>query len=804
MRVPVLLAALWTAAFLPLAAQAPLPVGPAASPTPTPPAPRAAEPSARAVHSGRARDLKVRPPRLDADIRVDGVLDEEAWQQAALLTSFTRYFPNDGAEAVDSTEVLVWYSATALHLGLRAFEPHGDVRATLADRDRLTQDDRFEVLLGTLNDGRQALVFEVNPFGIQADGSVVETGRTERAGREAPDLSQDFVWQSKGRLTDTGYEVELRIPFKSIRYQSGDVQDWTFNVVRVIQHSGYEDSWAPASRSNATFIGQSGALLGLTDMKRGLVVDLNPTLTQRAPGARAPIGAGWSYGFSNPDVGGNLRWGVTNNLTANATVNPDFSQVEADQGQVVYDPRQALFFAERRPFFLDGIELFNTPNQLVYTRRIVQPEAAVKLTGTALGFNVGLLSAVDDEVGSRSGTDNPIYNILRLQRDIGQSSRIGVLYTDKMDGDDYNRLASLDARLVFAKTWALQAQLAGSVTRRDGASVTAPLWDVQLNRQARNWRARNSFKGISRDFGAQAGFIGRAGIVQAISNNTYSFYGKPGALIETYTPGIRLDGLWQYERFTDGRPWQDWKIHLTQAARLRGGWNVGLSAFIESFGYDSLLYRNYFTEQPGGSGGLDTLPYAGTPRLPNFDLYLQLGTPEFSHFSFAGTFIYGQDENFFEWSSATIGVMDVGMTVRPTDQLRLNFTYVGQHYWRKTDGTRVAVSHIPRLKVEYQASRFAFVRLVSQYVFEDVDDLRDDSRTEAPILIRSGGTFRRAVARRDKALRTDLLFSLQPNPGTVFFLGYGQSLESPDALRDPVMRRTNDAFFTKLSYLFRL
>ena len=471
---------------------------------------------------------------------------------------------------------------------------------------------------------------------------------------------------------------------------------------------------------------------------------------------------------------------------------------------MVYDPRQALFFAERRPFFLDGTELFNAPNQLVYTRRIVQPEAAVKLTGTTLGLNVGLLSAVDSRLGSRLGTDNPIYNILRLQRDIGKQSRIGMVYTDKMDGRDFNRVGALDARLVFAKVWALQVQAAGSVTERAGSRSTAPLWDLQLNSNARVWRSRNSFRGISRNFSAQSGFIGRLGIVQAVSNNSITLYGKPGALLETYTPGIRLDGLWQYEKFTRGDPWQDWKIHLTQAARLRGGWNVGLSAFIESFGYDSLLYRNYFTEQPRLGGGLDTVPYTGTPRLPNFDILLRAETPQFSSFSFNGTFIYGKDENFFEWSSATIGVMDLGMSVRPTDKLRVNLTYVGQYYWRKTDGTRVAVNHIPRVKLEYQAARFAFLRVVSQYVFNDVDALRDDSRTDAPILIRSGSSFTRAVARRDQSLRTDVLFSLQPNPGTVFFLGYGQSLEAPDALREPSLRRTNDGFFTKLSYLFRL
>lgn len=201
-------------------------------------------------------------------------------------------------------------------------------------------------------------------------------------------------------MTPGGYEVEIRIPFKSIRYQSAEVQRWGLNVVRRVQHSGYEDTWAPARRAGASFLAQSGALTGLTDLRRGLVFDAIPTVTQRTSGEPrvGPGGGreGWRYDGERPELGGNVRWGITNNLTLNGTANPDFSQVEADAGQVQFDPRQALFFAERRPFFLDGIEQFTTPSQLVYTRRIVQPVAAAKLTGKVAGSNVAFLSAVDD------------------------------------------------------------------------------------------------------------------------------------------------------------------------------------------------------------------------------------------------------------------------------------------------------------------------------------------------------------------------------------------------------------------------
>ena len=152
------------------------------------------------VYNGRDGRLDVHPPRLESEITVDGVLDEEAWAEAALLTGFSQFAPVDGVPAADSNEVLVWYSASAIHFGIRAFESHGEVHATLADRDHIDADDNVQILLGTFDDGRQASMFAVNPFGVQSDGALVETGSTSGNGfnnavvrREAADLSPDYV-----------------------------------------------------------------------------------------------------------------------------------------------------------------------------------------------------------------------------------------------------------------------------------------------------------------------------------------------------------------------------------------------------------------------------------------------------------------------------------------------------------------------------------------------------------------------------------------------------------------------------------
>src|SRR6266550_3570536 len=249
------------------------------------------------VYDGRARQLDVRLPRIDTTITIDGRLDEPVWQRAALLTGFSQYRPVDSRPAADSTEVLVWYTPDAIYFGVRAFESHGNtVRATLADRDNIDRDDRIHILLDTYFDHRRALLFAVNPLGVQQDGvwsdgvDAGAAGGPSAGGRfdATIDLNPDFVYQSRGHLTPWGFEVEVRIPFKSLRYQSANPQDWGLQIERITQHSGYEDTWTPAVRANASFLIQSGKIVGLTDLHRGLVMEAAPEFTTRVEGRPLP------------------------------------------------------------------------------------------------------------------------------------------------------------------------------------------------------------------------------------------------------------------------------------------------------------------------------------------------------------------------------------------------------------------------------------------------------------------------------------------------------------------------------------
>ena len=766
------------------------------------PAAGAAQPGTPApgVYHGRLKQTTMELPKGVGAVKVDGQLDDAAWRGAVVLTGFSQYAPIDGIAAADSTEVLVMYSDHDMYFGIRAFESHGAVHATHADRDRISSDDHVQLILDTFNDRRRAYSFAVNPLGVQSDGMFSDANGT--------DLSPDFQYESKGRLTDYGYEIEVRVPFKSLRYQQTPTQKWGVNVVRRVQHSGHEQTWTAAERGAPSFLAQSGVFDGLTDIKRGLVLDVNPVMTQRTAGARASATSpDWRYDAEKPEVGGNVAWGVTPNLTLNATVNPDFSQVEADAGQVVFDPRQAIAFPEKRPFFLEGGENSSVPNSLIYTRRIVTPEGALKLSGKVGGMSVGVLSAVDGKSAVPGVNNaNPVYNLMRLKRDLGAQSNIGIVYTDRVHRGDFNRVAGVDTRLLLGSRYVFNGQVATSFTKSGAFGADGrPLFDFALTRTGRESGFNAVIEGIHPEFIASSGFISRAGIAHANFTPRRTWFPK-NSIIESISFSPVLDGTWEWDRFVKGTEPNDIKVNSSTNATLRGGWRATFYTWTESFKYPAYLYTNYYVERRAPSGAvMDTVPFVGTDRLTNLGIMTSVTTPQWRTFSGSLELVGGQDDNFDEWSSAKILYTTANVDWRPTDRVRVNGRYVEQRTHRKSDGSLVRLRSIPRVKVEYQVSRPLFVRFVGQHDGTKVDALRDDSRSEAPILIRGGdGVFRTSLPVRRSGFRADWLVSYQPNPGTVVFAGYGASLGSDQFFAPRDLERLNDGLFVKLSYLFRM
>jgi hypothetical protein len=764
-----------------------------------------------AVYNGRAGQLAVPIPRIDAKIPIDGTLSAPVWQQAAMLTGFSEYEPVDGLPAEDSTEVLVWYSKDAIYFGIRAFQLHGLPHATLANRDQIDGDDNVQLILSPFLHAHQALAFAVNPLGVQEDGTITEgvgktigsTGISTGTGPDSTDLSSDFVYASKGQLTAFGYQVEIRIPFRSIKFPSQSPQDWGINIVRKVQHSGHIDSWYPAKLAASSYLDEAGTLVGLHNLDAGLVLDINPIVTEQAigvPTARTP--PGWDYDVGRPQFGGNVRWGITPSLLLNGTYRPDFAEVESDATQIVFDPRVAVQYPEKRPFFLDGLEQFNTPNNLIYTRDITAPIAATKLTGKMGDVSLAYLGAIDQEdFGGGLTGGHPAFDVFRAREDFAQGSEIGAVITDKEAGGSFNRMAGVDSRITFDKIYTLNLQAAGSSTRDSGISTAGPLWQATFARTGRSFIMNYGIEGIDPEFDAASGFIPRYGIVRTNLDWRYTFYPKH-TFLDTFTLDFDYIDTWVYRNFTSFEAPEDRQYHPTIIATLHGGWLILYTFSLETFGYDPSFYANDYV---GHISAHDTTytHFVGTPKIPNTDHVLQINTPTFSKFDLSMLQIVGRDENFFEWSQADIWITSLTLNYRPTSQLRAQLMYNAQIYWRYDDRSIVGKTLIPRLDVEYQLSRPIFFRLVGQYTGIYQNNLRDDSRTELPIFLLnpSTRTYTRAAAFQSNQLQLSALFAYQPIPGTVAFLGYGNTLTEPNGFQFNPLRRVADNVFVKFSYL---
>ena len=768
----------------------------------------------REVYNGRQGQIAVRIPQFDDLPLMDGTLDDPVWSQAAVLTGFSEYTPVDGLPAEDSTEVLVWYSHKAIYFGIRAFEPHGIVHYKLADRDRIDADDNVQIILSPFVGARQAIVFAVNPLGIQEDGTITEGVRTgtrfstgsTQTGRPTTDLSPDYVYESKGHVTASGYETVVRVPFRSFKYQSAGSQDWGLNIIRKVQHSGHEQSWVPTKIAAASFLAQSGTIQGLTGLERGLVLDLNPFVTERVNGDSANPHP-WRYGVDRPEFGANVRWGITNNLTLNGTYRPDFAEVESDATRLQLDPRYAVSYPEKRPFFLDGLEQYTTPNNLIYTRAIEAPIAAAKLTGKVGGVTFAYLGAQDQEDSSVTGAGHSVYNILRAWDDLGSASQVGAAVTDKEQGGAFSRMGSADARFAFDKLYTLALQAATSATRDSGGTGTSagPLWYARFMRAGRTFGLDYTLRQIDPQFVAASGFISRVGVGTMSLDHRLTLYTTPGSFLETYGGDFRLSDTWAGRSLPGLDAPEDRRWQFNTTAGFRGGWRIGAAIYLESYGYDPSLYSTYYVGRIIGSD-TSIVPFAHQGSIPNTDYIVNFTTPQFAHFSGSLVYVWGRDENFYEWSSADAYLPQIAVTWQPTQQLRLNGTYNAQIYHRHTDGTTVANITIPRLDAEYQLSRAIFIRFVGQYEAQYQDSLRDDSRSDLPIFIKNTvtGVISRASAVTSNVFTGSLLFSYQPVPGTVAFFGYGNDSNEPLMLHFTGLRRQADSFFVKLSYLFRM
>ncbi len=293
------------------------------------------------------------------------------------------------------------------------------------------------------------------------------------------------------------------------------------------------------------------------------------------------------------DAGLNARLGFSS-FALEGTINPDFSQVESDAGLVTVNERFALFLPERRPFFLEGIELFATPNQLVYSRQIANPIAGAKLTGKLGRAGVALLSALDDTPG-----ENALFNIARLRADYGGNSVAGLTITDRRQGSEANTVVAADNRLVFKKLYYFESQLGQSVTSDAGATRAAPIWKAEVDRTGRVWGFNYQFAGIGDRFRSDAGFVPRVGYQTAHGFNRFSWFGGTTSIIQNFTTFFGASRLWRYGSLSHDDQLEG-SDELNAFATLHGGWNVSTSGNRKFFVIDPSVASGFYGREHRG------------------------------------------------------------------------------------------------------------------------------------------------------------------------------------------------------------
>ena len=699
---------------------------------------------------------------------VDGRLDDVVWRDAVRITEFVQTSPVEGAPATEDTEVYIAYDDSNIYFGFYVhYSDPSLIRANRVDRDRIMVDDKMSVYFDTFLDQQRASVFSVNGYGIQGDSLMSGRGRGGRGGGgfggfggvPRGDPSWDALFDSAGGMVADGWTAEVSIPFKSLRYPSrgsGEPHTWGFQIARSIVSKDETVVWSPVSRSISGFMTQMGVLQGITSLSTSRNLEILPTFTGIQVGSLDTTTGVFADDDVSPEGGLNVKYGVTSNLTADFTVNPDFSQIESDRPQIEVNQRFPLFFSELRPFFLEGQEVFATrgPANLVHTRTIVDPRYGGKLTGKLGKTTLGVLVADDEAPGKRDDPADPAFGqtaqffVGRVRYDMYSGSYIGAIVTDREFMDAYSRVAGIDARFRVGQTDDFDFRLVQSSTREeDGTELSGPTFNARFAHRGRNLRYSVSHSSVDPDFRTETGFVRRTDTRNTNAETSY--------------------GWWP----------ESWLIN----------WGPRLS-YNRNYNFDGVL------EDEGIEGGLN-FSFA---RNISFNISADRDMERFGGINFSGW----QYRTFARLG--TSGVVNVNGGFNWGDQIRFSATpFLG-----RSTGARVFVALRPSSRFR-SAINVNLSRLVDPRTDAEVFDVKI-FRTETTYQFTERLLLRNIMEYNtfDRTLAANLLVTYRVNFGTVFFVGYDDHYEQGNRI-DPLLfptnefRQTNRAFFTKFSYLFR-
>jgi hypothetical protein len=555
------------------------------------------------------------------------------------------------------------------------------------------------------------------------------------------------------------------------------------------------------SNDEANRLAQSGSLRGLQDLDPGLFMELNPVLTASRQGAWDDASQGLLRDPAVGEFGLNLTYGLTSNLTLDGTYNPDFSQVEADAGQITVNERFALFLSEKRPFFLEGTDVFNMPERLVYTRSIGNPVGAAKLSGKVGSTTVAYIGAVDET----SLGEDAIVNLFRMRRDVGASSTVGAVYTDRTTpGRSFNRVAGADGRFVFARRYTVNVMAAASF---DGAEDAATRWgsivSADFRRSSRTLSMSAEFLDVTRDFSARSGFIRQVGITSAEARTGYTWRGGPGALVESVRLSVDGESTWAREDFWAGRGPEEWDAGMSLSSSLRG--NIG--------GFINYSRRNYDFAADRYDGLFVSTQNGLVPFTPDQSLFQGLhsvsvrswiNTWERVRGSFGAS--WRETPIFDRGAPADLAEsfsVNADLTLYPSGALSVEVGGRHVRLMRQRDGSTYSTATIPRLQGRYQFSRSLFARGIGEYSSQKRGDVIDPA-TGQPLYSCSGSECSVRSGSEEHDFRLEGLLGYEPSPGTVLFIGYSRAWRDMQAFRFQDVQSRNDGLFVKLSYRFRM
>ncbi|MCP4661836.1 MAG: carbohydrate binding family 9 domain-containing protein [bacterium] len=716
--------------------------------------------------SGAAK-IPHRVPRVEAEVRVDGVLDDAPWQQALVLELAYEVEPGENIPAPVRTEVLLAYGTSHLYVAFRAWDPDPSaISARLSDRDEIWDDDWVEIILDTFNDERRTTNFGCSPFGIQADLIASPDGGGE---------TWDAIWDSAGRISATGYAVEMAIPFSSLRFQRtpGD-QTWGVDAVRSYPREvRHELALFPRDRGNNCYMCQSEKLIGFAAARPGKNLEIDSTYSAMRTEEREDTEGPFVERDRSSELGLTTHWGVTPNLTASATLHPDFSQVEADSAQLDVNLQFALFYPEKRPFFLEGADLFSTRLNAVHTRTLIDPSWGMKLTGKEGRSAIGAF-IVEDEItnlllpGSEASstaslaTENTS-SVLRYRRDVGRSSTLGIVMTAR-EADEYsNRVLGLDGDLRITPKDRLQVQFLGSRTRypdplaaeldQPAGEFDGTALDVFYVHATRHFAGYVLHQKLDPGFRADLGFLPKVGYRHTNVGFRHAWYHDPG---HWYTV-LKVRSSYEIEDDHAGRPlFERFTAGFDYAGPYRSYFNI----------------RGYFGNRFFNGVGFDNdfaVIEAGLWPTGSLALSLQ------------GTF--GDEIDYLHTRAGKLVHLDPGIEYRIGRHLTLRL----DHSFERLDveGGRLYEANVSRLRTVYQFTRRSFLRTILQYVdYEFNPDL-----------------YTVEVASRSKHLFSQVLYSYKINPQTVLFLGYSDNHYGDQDLH---LTQTDRTVFLKLGYAWVL